>query len=114
MAIAWIPLEEKAQVDGIVAQSATMPQVIFKHSTRYSISSIALRRLEEATPPPGVAFHYLDLIRHREVSNYVATRLDVWHESPQVIVVRNGTATYDESHMAIDMEEIAEQAVGGL
>lgn len=105
----WIALDSEEKIDEIKQNSRQSPQVIFKHSTRCSISSMAKSRLERATPPEGIAFYYLDLIAHRNVSNKVAEVFDVSHESPQVLIIKNGSCVYDESHSGIDMDEIAGQ-----
>ena len=105
----WIALDSEEKIDEIKQNSRQSPQVIFKHSTRCSISSMAKSRLERATPPEGITFYYLDLIAHRNVSNKVAEVFDVSHESPQVLIIKNGSCVYDESHSGIDMDEIAGQ-----
>jgi bacillithiol system protein YtxJ len=105
----WIELKDEAQLDTIREQSQTTPVVIFKHSTRCSISAMAKNRMERATPPDGIAFYYLDLIQYRSLSNRVAEDFGVHHESPQVILIHKGECVYDESHNGIDMREIAAQ-----
>ncbi|HQS24480.1 MAG: thioredoxin family protein [Sphingobacteriia bacterium 24-36-13] len=105
----WIPLTEIAQLDQISKTSFDTPQVIFKHSTRCSISSMALNRLERETPPSNADFHFLDLIKNRNISNAIAEKFSVYHESPQILVIKNGECIYDESHQGISMMEIAEQ-----
>ena len=94
----------------INAASAAAPIVIFKHSTRCSISSMAKARLERAVAPEGLTFYYLDLIAYRALSNKIADSYQVPHESPQVLVIRNGECIYDESHSGILMDEIIAQA----
>lgn len=106
----WNPLSDQASLDALVSKSAEIPQVIFKHSTRCSISSMAKARLERGTAPEGIDFHYLDLIRFRDLSGSVAEKFHVEHESPQILLIRNGKCIYDESHTAISMQEIAAQA----
>lgn len=103
-------LNNSAQLEEIKNRSFEKTQVIFKHSTRCSISSVAKSRLEKAKVPENVDFYYLDLISYRSISNEVAEKFSVFHESPQVLVIRNGECVYDESHMSISMNEIAEQA----
>lgn len=105
----WIPLTELAQLDTIHKASFDNPQVIFKHSTRCSISSMALNRLERDTAPSNADFYYLDLIKYRPISNAIAEQFNVYHESPQILVIKNGECIYDESHQGISMNEIAEQ-----
>jgi bacillithiol system protein YtxJ len=106
----WIDLNDEQQLTTIAEQSKTQPVVIFKHSTRCSISSMAKNRLERATPAPDTLFYYLDLIKYRALSNKVAADFSIVHESPQIIMIKNGECTYDESHNGINMDEIAEQA----
>jgi bacillithiol system protein YtxJ len=107
----WIALTEEAQLDTIRQQSQEQPVVIFKHSTRCSISAMAKSRLEREQAPESVLFYYLDLIKYRSVSNKVAEDFAVYHESPQVLLIRKGDCVYDESHNGITMSEIIEQAV---
>ena len=107
----WIALTSEEQLQQIKVKSNKKPQVIFKHSTRCSISSVAKNRLERSREHDEVDFHYLDLIKYRPVSNKIAEEYNVYHESPQILVIKNGECIYDESHSAIDMEEIIEQAM---
>jgi bacillithiol system protein YtxJ len=105
----WKNLTSIDQLDAIATESFNLPQVLFKHSTRCSISSMALNRLETNTAPQGVDFYLLDLLQHRDISAAIAEKFKVHHESPQVLVIINGECTYDESHMGISMDEIAAQ-----
>ncbi|MBI1343351.1 MAG: bacillithiol system redox-active protein YtxJ [Terrimonas sp.] len=107
----WIPLTDEGKFNEIIRLSHEKPQVIFKHSTRCSISSVAMRRLENATCHAPIDFHYLDIFRHRELSNTIADALDVYHESPQVILIIKGACVYEESHLGISMDEICELSV---
>lgn len=105
----WIPLSSHEELEKIITLSKDQPQVIFKHSTRCSISSVAKNRLERSSVPDDAAFYYLDLISHRSLSNSIAEQFAVEHESPQILVIKNGKCVYDESHMGIDMDEIKDQ-----
>jgi bacillithiol system protein YtxJ len=105
----WIALESEEQLNAIQQHSFDRPIVIFKHSTRCSISSMVKSRLERSDEPEGMDFYYLDLIRYRSISNRIAEAYQVEHESPQVLLIRNGECIYDESHSSIRMEELAEQ-----
>ena len=106
----WISLTSSAQLADIIEKSKRQPQLIFKHSTRCSISSMAKNRLERTIPPENIDFYYLDLISYRELSTKIAEDFDVFHESPQVILIKNGECSYDESHSGINMDDIIEQA----
>lgn len=106
----WNLLTSEEQLQDIIARSSEVPQVIFKHSTRCSISSTAKSRLERSAQPEGLNFHLLDLISYRGLSNKIAEVFHVHHESPQVIVIKNGECVYDESHMSISMDDITTEA----
>ena len=105
----WIELKNEDQLSTILEQSKVKPQVIFKHSTRCSISSMAKGRLERSAPPENADFYFLDLITHRNISNKISSELNVYHESPQVLLIKNGECVYDESHGSSSMDEIKEQ-----
>jgi bacillithiol system protein YtxJ len=106
----WIELTDESQIAGIKERSMLKPQVIFKHSTRCSISNVAKSRLERNTPPQDVDFYFLDLIKYKHISGKIAEYFSVYHESPQVLLIKNGDCVYDESHSGISMDEITEQA----
>lgn len=105
----WIDLNNTHQLAEIKDLSKGKPQVIFKHSTRCSISSMALSRLERSEQPNTADFYFLDLIKYRALSNQVAEDFAVNHESPQVLLINQGECIYDESHSGISMDEINEQ-----
>jgi bacillithiol system protein YtxJ len=107
----WIELTNASQIATIKEKSGTTPQVIFKHSTRCSISSVAKSRLERTTAPPNVDFYFLDLISHRQLSAQVAESFAVYHESPQVLLIKNGECVYDESHSGISMDDIVAEVM---
>jgi bacillithiol system protein YtxJ len=106
----WKEFFDESGLEVIKKLSLEKPQVIFKHSTRCSISSMAKSRLERATTPDGIDFNYLDLIAHRNISNKIASDFNVEHASPQILIIKNGECVYDESHNAISMDEIVEVA----
>ncbi|UEG49756.1 bacillithiol system redox-active protein YtxJ [Ferruginibacter lapsinanis] len=105
----WISITDESQIDEIKKLSDQKPQVIFKHSTRCSTSSMAKNRLERSVTPEGVDFYYLDLIAHRNISQKIANDFAVFHESPQVLLIKNGECIFDESHLGISMDEITQQ-----
>lgn len=102
----WIPLTNEKQLEEVVVNSNTVPQVIFKHSTRCSISSMAKNRLDKKDAPNGINFYFLDLIQYRNLSNRIAREFSVTHQSPQVLVIENGKCVYHESHSGIHFDEI--------
>jgi len=105
--INWIQLEDLGQINEIITLSEEMPVIIFKHSTRCSISRMALKNFEnEYDLGESVAAYFLDLISFREVSNEIASRFNVVHQSPQLLLIVGGKSVYDVSHSSIDAQEL--------
>jgi bacillithiol system protein YtxJ len=105
----WNTLDHTDTIEEIKESSALQPILIFKHSTRCSISSMALNRLERDWKGEDVKklkAYFLDLIKNREVSNAVADAFHVQHQSPQVLIIKDGKCVYDNSHMGISYREI--------
>lgn len=99
----WEPLNHISQLDEIITLSKEKPVAIFKHSTRCSISRMALKQFEnEFDFPEKVTPYFLDLIAFRDVSNDIASRFGVQHQSPQLILIKDGKAIYNTSHSDID------------
>lgn len=101
----WKVLDQLGQLEQLHEASHRKPIVIFKHSTRCGISAHAKFRLESewSFRPEDLDFYYLDLIAHRHVSNQVAETFKVTHQSPQVIVLKGGSAIFDTSHHQISI-----------
>lgn len=107
----WNQLNSVNQLSTIDHESETQPIMILKHSTTCSISAMALNRLERKWSDASVIKpYYLDLLSHRNISNEIATRYGVQHESPQILIIKGGKCVYTASHTAIVYEEIAELA----
>ncbi|MEL4308693.1 bacillithiol system redox-active protein YtxJ [Joostella sp. CR20] len=109
-ALDWNPLTDVAQFETIKEESKSICVIIFKHSTRCGISRFALSNFEAsyAIPAESAKLYYLDILNFREVSNAVANTFDVIHESPQLLIIKNGKVVYSESHGQIDADKIAE------
>lgn len=104
----WIPLETLEQLDKIVEDSFEKATLIFKHSTRCSISRFALKRFEsEFNLEEKLSLYYLDLLNFRSISNEIAVKFDVQHQSPQVLLIKEGKVIFHDSHDGILVEEIA-------
>jgi bacillithiol system protein YtxJ len=102
-AVTWNDLNAISQLDVLEKESEEIPVLILKHSTRCSISAMAKNRLElywDKDIP--MKAYYLDLLNHRDISNEIAARYHIAHESPQVIVLKNRIPVFDASHTEID------------
>lgn len=105
--IDWNLLTDLGQLNEIITLSNEKPVLIFKHSTRCSISRMALKQFEnEFDLQAKVTPYFLDLLEFRSISNEIATRFNVMHQSPQLLLIRDGIATYDVSHDSIDAQEL--------
>lgn len=109
--IEWIQLTELQQLDDIINLSSETPVLIFKHSTRCSISRFALKNFEAeyAIEEEKLKPYFLDLLEHRDISNEIASRFGVMHQSPQVILIRDGKAIYNTSHSDIDAGKVKDR-----
>lgn len=106
--IKWINVTDLRELEAMIQESFEHPVVVFKHSTRCSISRMALRQFETDWNLDGkITPYFLDLLEYRPVSNAIAERLGVVHQSPQVIVIKDGQAVYDASHEAIQVSALA-------
>ena len=101
----WIQLDTANQIDNIKQQAGY--SLIFKHSTRCSISMMAKRRfeLDRDNLPTDMPLYFLDLIKHRDLSNKIAVDFSVYHESPQMLLIKDGECILDQSHGAISVDE---------
>jgi bacillithiol system protein YtxJ len=105
----WNKLSDLQQLNELLQASENTPIMIFKHSTRCSISRTALDRLERNWKESEVGHikpYFLDLISYRDVSNAVQDTLAVEHESPQLIVIAKGKVIYLKSHFDIDYNHL--------
>lgn len=104
----WKILNQIEQLSEIKEASLQKPIVIFKHSITCGISSMAKYKLEEKWDfqEGEIEFYYLDLLTYRPVSNAVAETFKVVHQSPQILVIKNGEAVYDTSHHMVSVQAI--------
>ena len=109
--IDWLPIDDMGKLESIKALSHTSPCLIFKHSTRCSISSLAKNRLDKSWDYSRgkVVPFFLDVIAHREISNAIAEEYGVRHQSPQMLVIKDGRCVYDASHLDIGTNELDKQ-----
>ena len=100
----WIPLSDLQQLKFIKDKSKTKTQVIFKHSTRCGISRMVMNQFVASyeLTEKDLDLYYLDLLSFREVSNEVGYAFQVMHQSPQIVIVKNGVAVANASHGAIN------------
>ena len=106
----WLELTSEDQLEQIIKDSHQKPVALFKHSTRCGISTRAKFVLEEDwdISTDELDFYYLDLLQHRNISNKIAELTGVQHQSPQVLLIKDGEVLYEETHHAINPGELKE------
>lgn len=105
----WIELNDLAQLEEIKKESANSPVLIFKHSRRCNISRASLDRLERNWNEKEMADvkpYFLDLLSFREISNGIAEKFQVEHESPQILLINDGQSVLNLSHFEIEYNSI--------
>ena len=103
----WIKLDSTELLNKLIQKSNMQPQIIFKHSTRCSISGMALGRLRSGIA--GVDYYILDLIAYRDISNLIARELGVEHQSPQLLIINKEKCVFDTSHFNISTSSIEKE-----
>ena len=103
-------LENIDQLNTIVEASFLKPQLIFKHSTRCSVSRFVLNEFKSGYGFSEVDFtaYFLDLLRYREISNAIANQFDVVHQSPQLLIIKDGKAIAHASHENVNKIKLTE------
>ena len=105
--VGWKQLTDLGELNSIINESNDKTVVIFKHSTRCGISRMVLKQFEnDFNFPESITPYLLDLLAHRDISNAIASRFDVVHQSPQIIVIKEGVVVYNASHESIDAAEL--------
>ncbi|MFT5779205.1 MAG: bacillithiol system protein YtxJ [Crocinitomicaceae bacterium] len=102
-ALPWEQLTSVEQLKKAMDSSSEKPVLLFKHSTRCSISSMAFSGFQsgwEGTEEE-ITIYYLDLLKYRDVSDEIARLTGVFHQSPQVIVLKNKEVVYTATHSGI-------------
>jgi bacillithiol system protein YtxJ len=106
-AFPWIELTSIEQLNELL-ENKEHPVLLFKHSTRCSISSMALNRFESDwdQSKTEIQTYYLDLLEQRPISAEIEKLTGVTHQSPQAILVFQGKVYYDASHSGINAQVI--------
>jgi len=104
----WQALTDVSQLNEIEKKSKTKTQVIFKHSTRCGISSMVMNQfISMYDIDANMDLYYLDLLSHRDVSNEVGYKFQVIHQSPQLLIIKNGSTIAHASHGAINEMDLS-------
>ncbi|GHC62882.1 bacillithiol system redox-active protein YtxJ [Ulvibacter litoralis] len=108
--IPWRRLVSMEQLKEIIEVSKGKPVAIFKHSTRCGISRMVIKQFESEydLTDEQLQLYYLDLLSFRDISSEVGITFQVLHESPQLLVIKNGVSVYHASHSAINARKLAE------
>ena len=104
----WHVLSKMEQLEEIIEESKNKPVAVFKHSTRCGISRMVLKQFEKNydLDDNQLKLYFLDLLQNRDISNEIAARFKVHHESPQMIVLKDGEVIHHDSHQGIDANHL--------
>ena len=104
----WIPLEDLSMIDTLIKDSFNKTVVIYKHSTTCGLSQMKKSKMEEDWDfsPDDMDFYYLDLLRKRPISNDIESRFKVLHESPQLLMIKDGKVVFHTSHHKVTVATI--------
>ena len=107
--VPWKALTEEVQLEKLESQSRDKTIAIFKHSTRCGISRMVLNNFErnyDLHEEEDLELYFLDLLANRDISNKVADKFNVRHESPQILIIKNGEVVHHASHQSIEVESL--------
>ncbi|WP_027126723.1 bacillithiol system redox-active protein YtxJ [Gelidibacter mesophilus] len=100
----WIDLNQVEQLENIAEKSKSKTQYIFKHSTRCGVSRMVISQFKKnyKLSEAEADLYYLDLLNYRAISAEIAEKFQVMHESPQLLVIKNGVVVAHDSHSGIN------------
>jgi bacillithiol system protein YtxJ len=106
----WKELSQTSQLGELIDLSHRRPCIILKHSTQCTTSAMVKWQLESEwdLAPEEMDVYLLDVIRQRALAREIANRFQVFHQSPQILLIREGECTYDADHLDITLEELKE------
>jgi len=110
----WIHLTDEDQLQNVLVRSQEKPQVIFKYSNDCFLSEVIFRRLQENCCPEQIDFYFLDLVAYRNISDKVEETFNVNHQSPQILLIKDGECIFDESDSEICLDEIMEHVAAAV
>lgn len=104
----WNHLNDEQEVERLIEESYQRPVALFKHSTRCGISHFVKDSLHSnwRLNSEKLGFYLIDLLNFRQLSNHVAERFGIAHQSPQLILLHEGKPIYNASHQAISVDEL--------
>ncbi len=103
----WNKLESSETLTEMIQQSFESPLIVYKHSSRCSISTLALSRLQSDNYEAEL--YFLDIIGFREISNEIEKRFKVIHQSPQLLIIHKGECVFNTSHLDISAPVVEKQ-----
>lgn len=106
----WYQIASMDELNEAEKESHKRAIAIFKHSVTCGVSAHAKHRMENGfdLDPESCRLYYLDLLSNRDISDEIARRYDVRHQSPQMIIIQNGKAVFDTSHHAVSLDTLKE------
>jgi len=106
--IPLVTINQLAEIDELSNKPRINGVLIFKHSTRCSVSFFALKHLisEWNFHETEVPVYFLDLLSYRAISNQIAVHYGVEHESPQILLIKKGKCVGNASHNFVSVNTV--------
>ena len=107
----WKPVKSESDVQELL--NASGYSLIYKHSPRCMTSLMAFRNMKSGSEADySIPFHIVDVIEDREISGLIAKTFSIKHESPQVLIVKDGACVFNTSHESIVLKDIVKKING--
>lgn len=103
----WITITDESDIENI--NKSENYSIIYKHSPMCMTSLMTYRQLKaEVNAAQGVdiPLYIVDVIKNRQQSQYIANSFLTKHESPQILVIKNGKCVYNTSHESISLKAV--------
>ena len=110
----WIHLTDEDQLQKIIVRSQEKPQVIFKYSSGCHLSEVIFQRLQNKGCPDQVDFHFLDIFAHSNISDKISDIFQIFHHSPQILIIKDGECIFNQSHPEMCLEEIMDHVAAAV
>lgn len=110
----WIHLTDEGQLQQIVVRSQEKPQIIFKYSSQCHVSELIFQRLQTECCPHHVDFYFLDLNAHSTISEKISNTFRISHQSPQILIIKDGECIFHDSHSEMCLEEIMDHVAAAV
>ena len=100
----FVEIDDVESLDRFIFEAGETPAIVFKHSNTCGVSARVYREISQVTRPVGIV-----IVQHaRDVSDEIARRFGIQHETPQAIIVCGARVLWSASHYAVKAHAVEE------